>query len=269
LLQVGRTSVGEYRDDQPNAFCIEVIGRSAHEVISRCAHASRNTTVLSIDDVSKSFPGTPPRRVLAGVSLQLRAGEYVAIMGESGSGKSTLLNLIAGLDTPERGSITLEGLQIGELDDAARTRLRRARMGFVFQAFHLLPHLSVAANVALPLALNGVRGEEAAHRVDELLEAVGLQERRHETAHRLSGGEMQRVAVARALVHRPRLVLADEPTGNLDAQTAVEVLALLRRQLGRDQAAGILVTHSELAAATVDRIYELGPGGLHPRSRSA
>lgn len=222
--------------------------------------------MLEVENLAKSFPGTPPRRVLDGISLTLRAGEYVAIMGESGSGKSTLLNLIAGLDTPDRGGIALDGVRIDQLDDAARTRLRRARMGFVFQAFHLLPHLSAEANVALPLALNGVRGEAAVRRVEDMLDAVGMRAFRHAASNRLSGGEMQRIAVARALVHRPRLVLADEPTGNLDAHAASEVLALLRRQLQRDQAAGILVTHSEVAAGTADRIYVLGPDGLHLRS---
>ena len=149
-----------------------------------------------------------------------------------------------------------------KLDDAARTRLRRAKMGFVFQAFHLLPHLSVERNVALPLALNGIVGRDAAMRVEEMLTAVGLNERRHDSPTRLSGGEMQRVAVARALIHKPRLVLADEPTGNLDADSAAEVLELLRLQLKRDQAAGILVTHSAIAAATADRTYRLSASGL-------
>src|SRR4029434_11088103 len=132
---------------------------------------------------------------------------------------------------------------LGGLDDAARTRIRRSRMGFVFQAFHLLPHLDVERNGALPLALHGVRGAAADERVGEVLEAVGMHTRRRSRPTELSGGEMQRVAVARALVHRPALVLADEPTGNLDADSAAEVLALLREQLKRDRAAGILVTH--------------------------
>jgi putative ABC transport system ATP-binding protein len=225
--------------------------------------------MLDVHNISKSFGGPPPRPVLGGVSLQLAAGEYIAIMGESGSGKSTLLNLIAGLDSPDAGRITLDGRELGSLDDAARTRLRRARMGFVFQAFHLLPHLSVERNVALPLALNGSDGREASERVRELLSAVGMSDRANASPSQLSGGEMQRVAVARALAHRPAIVLADEPTGNLDADSAAEVLELLATQLKRDNAAGILVTHSEVAAATTDRIFQLSRQGLAPRTAAA
>jgi putative ABC transport system ATP-binding protein len=222
--------------------------------------------VLRVENISKAFGGPPPRRVLGGVSLRLAAGEYIAVMGESGTGKSTLLNLIAGLDTPDSGRVTLDGNDLSALDDAARTRLRRARMGFVFQAFHLLPHLNVERNVALPLALNGSTGREASDRVRELLSAVGMLDRANASPSQLSGGEMQRVAVARALVHRPALVLADEPTGNLDADSAAEVLELLASQLKRDNAAGILVTHSEIAAATTDRIFQLSRQGLAARS---
>lgn len=213
--------------------------------------------MLIIEHLRKTFAGIQRRSVLQDVSLTLAAGEYVAIMGESGAGKSTLLNLIAGLDTPDAGRIVLDGTDVATLDDTARTRLRRAKLGFVFQAFHLLPHLTVERNVALPLALNGVAGREAQARVDEMLEAVGLSGRGRSAPSELSGGEMQRVAVARALVHKPGLVLADEPTGNLDAESAAEVLELLRAQLKRDRAAGILVTHSSIAAATTDRLYKL------------
>ena len=202
--------------------------------------------MLLVEHIGKSFAGASARQVLRDVSLRLGQGDYIAIMGESGSGKSTLLNLIAGLDAPDSGQILLEGRDVATLDDAARTRLRRCAMGFVFQAFHLLPHLSVGRNVALPLALNGIAGREADARVDEMLAAVGLSDRRHDAPGNLSGGEMQRVAVARALVHKPKLVLADEPTGNLDADSAAEVLQLLRAQLKRDNAAGILVTHSQI-----------------------
>ena len=225
--------------------------------------------ILRINAIAKSFCGAAPggpanRRILRDLSLQLADGEYIAIMGESGSGKSTLLNLIAGLDVPDAGTIEFAGEPFSSLDDEARTLVRRSRMGFIFQAFHLLPHLSVERNVALPLALNGVNGAEASQRVDELLDAVGLAGRRRSAPSELSGGEMQRVAIARALAHRPRLVLADEPTGNLHAEAAGEVLRLLREQLRRDRAAGILVTHSELAANTTDRIYRLDADGLHP-----
>jgi putative ABC transport system ATP-binding protein len=230
--------------------------------LKRLARAPAVVNMLTIDKVSKSYGGAAPRRVLHEVSLQLAAGEYIAVMGESGTGKSTLLNLIAGLDTPDSGRILIDGQDLTGLEDAQRTRVRRAKLGFVFQAFHLLPHLDVERNVALPLALNGVAGEEASDRVGALLAAVNLQQRRRSPPSELSGGEMQRVALARALAHRPRLVLADEPTGNLDAQSAAEVLALLREQLKRDNAAGILVTHSQSAASTADCVYRLDAHGL-------
>lgn len=220
--------------------------------------------MLIVEGLSKSFAGTSMRRVLDQVSLQAFPDDYFAIMGESGSGKSTLLNLIAGLDTPDAGRIVIDGQDMTVLDDAQRTKLRRASLGFVFQAFHLLPHLTVERNVALPLALNGMAGKPAQDRVRELLNAVGLYARRHDYPSRLSGGEMQRVAVARALVHRPKVVLADEPTGNLDSDSAAEVLQLLRTQLKRDRAVGILVTHSATAAATADRVLRLGANGLTP-----
>jgi putative ABC transport system ATP-binding protein len=222
--------------------------------------------MLNLEGVSKSFDPHSGRQVLQRVSLQLAAGEYIAIMGESGAGKSTLLNLIAGLDTPDSGRVVFDGQDLSLLSDAARTRWRRAALGFVFQAFHLLPHLSVERNVALPLALNGAAPVVLAQRVEELLAAVGLLERRHAAPSKLSGGEMQRVALARALAHRPRLVLADEPTGNLDAESAQQVLNLLREQLRGDRAAGILVTHSTLAAASAERIYVLSARGLELRN---
>jgi putative ABC transport system ATP-binding protein len=221
--------------------------------------------MLTVERVSKSFVGARSRVVLHDVSLQLAAGEYIAVMGESGAGKSTLLNLIAGLDVPDSGRIVVAGQDMAGLDDAGRTRLRRARMGFIFQAFHLLPHLSVARNVGLPLALNGAESTAIAARVEEMLAAVGMLDRQDDSPNQLSGGEMQRVAIARALAHRPSLVLADEPTGNLDADSAAEVLALLRAQLERDNAAGILVTHSNVAAATAQRVFRLTQRGLHER----
>ncbi len=183
-------------------------------------------------------------------------------MGESGIGKSTLLNLIAGLDQPDTGSVRFDGVDLTGLDDDALTRLRRESMGFVFQAFHILPYLSLAQNVALPLILNRVAEGEAARRTQAMLAAVGLDGRAASMPRELSGGELQRAAIARALVHRPKLLLADEPTGNLDPESAAQVLALLRAQVKTRHAACILVTHSQAAAATADRIVVLTAQGL-------
>jgi putative ABC transport system ATP-binding protein len=221
--------------------------------------------MLSIRGLAKHYGGTAGRRVLLDLNFELGRGEYVAIMGESGIGKSTLLNLIAGLDRPDAGEIMLDGVAITRLGEPALTELRRDRMGFVFQAFHLLPHLTIAQNVALPLALARADTVTTGSRVRALLEAVGLDDRAESFPRELSGGEMQRVAIARALVHEPALVLADEPTGNLDPDSASQILALLRERIG-GQTSGILVTHSQAAAATVDRVYLLGPDGLKPRT---
>jgi len=218
--------------------------------------------VLSIRQLSKTYAGPRQRTVLRGIDLDLPGGHYVAVMGESGMGKSTLLNLIAGLDRPDAGTIAVDGVDLATLDDDSLTVLRREKMGFVFQAFHVLPYLTVAQNVALPLSLIGTAGAEASARVAATLEAVALGDRASSMPRELSGGELQRVAIARALVHRPRLVLADEPTGNLDADSAFQVLALLRDQVKTNEAAGILVTHSLAAAATADRVLVLTRDGL-------
>jgi putative ABC transport system ATP-binding protein len=216
--------------------------------------------MLSVRGLTKRYDGPRPRTVFSGIDLELAAGEYVAVMGESGSGKSTLLNLVAGLDRADSGSIRLDEVELTTLDDDALTVLRRSRMGFVFQAFHVLPYLSVGQNVGLPLALLGVDNPET--RVAAMLDAVGLGDRVASPPRELSGGELQRVAIARALVHGPRLVLADEPTGNLDSETARNVLRLLREQVKANGAAGILVTHSSVAAATADRTLHLTSDGL-------
>jgi putative ABC transport system ATP-binding protein len=218
--------------------------------------------MLSIHNLAKSYAGPRPRAILNGIDLTLLPGDYVAVMGESGVGKSTLLNLIAGLDRADAGSIALDGRELTTLDDNALTAVRRVAMGFVFQAFHVLPYLTVAQNVALPLSLVGADAATTSRRVGEMLAAVGLADRGTSMPRELSGGELQRVAIARALAHNPRLVLADEPTGNLDPETAAQVLLLLRDQAKAQHAAGILVTHSRTAARTADRVLLLTPEGL-------
>jgi len=214
---------------------------------------------LEVLDLSRRYGN---RQILSALTFAVRKGEFIAIMGESGSGKSTLLNLIAGLDTPDGGLVRIGGVDLMALDDDGRTRLRRAQVGFVFQSFHILPHLTVAQNVELPLVLLGVAATERQNRTAEMLHAVGLAERHGSPPRELSGGELQRVAVARALVHRPALVLADEPTGNLDPDTAATVLALLGDQVRAAGAAGVLVTHSAIAAARADRVLTLDHGRL-------
>lgn len=220
--------------------------------------------MLSIRGLRKSFAGSSPQVLFERLDLDVAAGAFVAIMGESGRGKSTLLNLIAGLDRPDTGSIRFDDVEITRLPDDECAAFRRRHLGFVFQAFHLLPYLSVAGNAALPLLLTGVPASERALRVEAMLDRVGLARRGASRPHELSGGEMQRVAIARALIHRPRLVLADEPTGNLDADNAAQVLALLRSQVLDSTAACILVTHSATAARSADRIYTLTATGLEP-----
>ncbi len=217
--------------------------------------------MLYISGIEKRFGG---RAVLSAVSLRVEAGEYVAIVGESGSGKSTLLNIVAGLESPDAGEIQFENISLNALDDDARTLLRRDNFGFVFQAFHVLPHLTVLQNVTLPLLLRGQEKETMEAKARESLSSVGLAGREGSMPRELSGGELQRVAIARALVGEPKLVLADEPTGNLDQDNARQVLALLREQVTGHGAAGILVTHSEAAAATCDRRYRLTAAGLAP-----
>jgi len=218
--------------------------------------------VLSIRQLAKAYAGPRQRSVFSGVDLALAPGDYVAVMGESGIGKSTLLNLVAGLDRPDAGSIVIDGVDLAALDDDALTALRRVRMGFVFQAFHVLPYLTVAQNVALPLSLIGTSDAVMVPQVAAMLDAVGLGDRGASMPRELSGGELQRVAIARAVVHSPRLVLADEPTGNLDPESAGQVLRLLRDQVKVRGAAGILVTHSRVAAETADRILVLTRDGL-------
>ena len=199
--------------------------------------------------------------VFSQVSLQVQSGEFVAIVGESGVGKSTLLNCLAGLDIWDQGTVHFNDQDLGQLSDDQLARLRRQHIGFVFQAFHVLPHLDVAQNVALPLMLLGQRDDR---RVQAMLGAVGLAGLGGRLPQQLSGGQLQRVAMARALIHRPTLLLADEPTGNLDPATATRVLDTLIEQAREHQAALVLVTHSHAAAQRADRVLRLSAQGLRP-----
>ena len=215
---------------------------------------------LSVTGLAKHYGDTA---VFSQVSLQVNSGEFVAIVGESGVGKSTLLNCLAGLDHWDQGTVLLDGQGLGRLGDEPLARLRREHIGFVFQAFHVLPHLDVAQNVALPLMLLG-RTDPA--RVQAMLAAVGLEGLGKRLPQQLSGGQLQRVAIARALVHRPALLLADEPTGNLDPSTALRVLDTLVDQTRQHGAALVLVTHSQAAAERADRVLQLTAQGLFPRA---
>jgi putative ABC transport system ATP-binding protein len=212
--------------------------------------------MLHIHRLGKSFGATA---VFHNISLDLQAGEFVALLGESGVGKSTLLNCIAGLDRADQGQVQIQGQDLASLSDDGCALLRRQHLGFVFQAFHVLAHLTVAQNVGLPLRLLN-RPDEA--RVQALLVAVGLQGLGARWPAQLSGGQLQRVAIARAVVHAPGLILADEPTGNLDPQTAERVLAVLRTQVQEANAACLLVTHSAAAAARADRVLRLTATGI-------
>ena len=214
---------------------------------------------LHIDNLSKRYGS---ETVFEGVSLQVSAGEFVAIVGESGVGKSTLLNCMAGLDTWDTGSIHVQGMALNGLSADKLAVWRRTQVGFVFQAFHVLPHLDVAQNIALPLLLQGAAKKVIEERVAQMLHAVGLDGLGARLPQQLSGGQLQRVAIARALVHRPPLVLADEPTGNLDPTTAARVMDVLAAQTRESGAALVLVTHSEAAAQRADRVLHLRADGI-------
>ena len=212
--------------------------------------------VLEIASLAKRYGESA---VFANVNLVVRAGEFVAILGESGVGKSTLLNCIAGLDPVDAGSVRIDRTDVPALAEPAQAAFRRDHLGFVFQAFHVLPHLTVAANVGLPLLLQG-RGDD--ERVQAMLAAVGLAGFEARLPQTLSGGQLQRVAIARALVHSPKLILADEPTGNLDPATADRIMTLLADQVRAQRAACLLATHSRAAADRADRVVTLTPQGI-------
>ena len=222
--------------------------------------------MLRIRQLSRSFrEGARVHRVLDQLDAEVRSGEHLAIVGRSGSGKSTLLNLISGIDRADAGAVEVDGVEVTALGEPGRTLFRRAHVGFVYQFFNLIPTLDVAENVRLVLELNGVRGAAARSRSLAALAAVGLAARAHSAVDQLSGGEQQRVAIARALVHEPQLLLADEPTGNLDEQTARELLPVLLSLSRARGATLVIVTHDEALAASADRVLELRDGRLHER----
>jgi putative ABC transport system ATP-binding protein len=231
--------------------------------------AAFEVPAVAATDVTRRYgAGDSAVDAVRGVSLSIPAAEFVAIMGPSGSGKSTLMHLLAGLDVPTGGSVEIAGHDLGSMSDKQLTRLRREHVGFVFQAFNLLPTLSVEENVALPVALGGRAPDRA--RLDQLLEEVGLADRRRHRPAELSGGQQQRAAVARALITRPTVLFADEPTGNLDSRTGEEILGLLREAVQMHDQTTVMVTHDPRAAATADRVVFLADGQiaaeLEPRS---
>lgn len=220
-------------------------------------------TLLRVEDLRRDYQmGTESVHALDGISLEVDAGKFVSVMGPSGSGKSTLLHLVGGLDRPTGGKVLLEGRDLATLDDETLTTLRRRELGFIFQFFNLLPTLSAWENVALPLLLDGKKLPDTKPRAVELLERVGLAARVDHRPSQLSGGEMQRVAIARALVADPVLLLADEPTGNLDSRSGEQVLELLRSTVTEDGKTLVMVTHDHDSASTGDRILTLIDGKL-------
>ncbi len=230
-----------------------------------------STAVLAFEAVGKTYAvaGGDPRQVLRDVSFSVPAGRRIAIVGRSGSGKSTLLHLAAGIDVPTRGSVAVRGTPLEGLNETARTRLRRREIGFVFQLFHLLPHLTVRDNVALPELIAGARERSFRARVEALLERVGLPDRADDPVAGLSGGEMQRVAICRALLRRPRLLLADEPTGSLDDASGQVVMELMLRMVAEEGATLIYATHSRELAAMADGTLRLHSGILELESDPA
>jgi putative ABC transport system ATP-binding protein len=236
---------------------------------SSVAVPSRSSTgaIVQVENLSKVFQeGDSQRTVLNQVSLLLEPGEFVVLLGRSGSGKSTLLNLISGIDQPSQGTIRINGIAITELDERSRTLLRRDQIGFVFQFFNLIPTLTVLENVTLPQELAGRSAKEAQHSASQLLDQVGLLDRKDTFPDKLSGGQQQRVAIARALAHAPQLVLADEPTGNLDEETGSRVLDLLLDLTRKTQKTLIMATHNPEIARHADRIFRVQDGHLIPES---
>lgn len=228
-----------------------------------------NHFALQLINLFKAYQeGMQNRQVLRDVNLQMADGEIVAVLGKSGSGKSTILNCLSGIDRIDAGRVLVEGVNLSQLNDQERTLFRRKKIGFIFQFFNLIPTLTVWENLILPLELNNLNGSANYQWAQELLELVGLADRKKTYPDRLSGGEQQRVAIARALVHDPNLLLADEPTGNLDEETGSQVLHLLERLTRKAGKGMILVTHSSEAAMIADRVFLLRDGRLYERAQS-
>ncbi len=226
--------------------------------------------MLLLNNLSRAFrEGGREHKVLDNVSARIEDGEAVAIIGRSGSGKSTLLNVVSGIDRADRGSVVLNGREVSALAEPERTRFRREHIGFIYQFFNLVPTLNAEENVRLVLELNGIRGAEARRRSAAMLAEVGLGDRLTSAIDAFSGGEQQRVAIARALVHEPTLLLADEPTGNLDEETARQVFPLVMSLVRKHGATLLLVTHDRRLAASADRVLEMRDGKLYPLSDGA
>jgi len=233
------------------------------------------TVVLEARDIHKTYPlGKVEVSALRGVTIEVEQGEFVAILGPSGSGKSTLLHILGGLDRPDKGSIYIDGINLSTLNDAKLAEVRLHKIGFVFQFFNLLPRLTALRNVELPLTLADVSEKESVKKATEMLELVGLKDRMHHRPTELSGGEQQRVAVARALINDPKIVLADEPTGNLDTRTGWEIVSLMKRLSTEKNQTFVVVTHDQGVAENANRIIQLkdgviqgvkkGSGGIRP-----
>jgi putative ABC transport system ATP-binding protein len=219
--------------------------------------------MLILKNLTRSFrEGGREHRVLDGVSARIESGQSVAVIGRSGSGKSTLLNVVSGIDNVDSGTVEMDGQEVSSLREPERTRFRRKHVGFIYQFFNLVPTLDAEENVRLVLELNGVRGAEARRRSAAMLTEVGLGDRLHSAVDAFSGGEQQRVAIARALVHEPQLLLADEPTGNLDEETARQVFPLVMSLVRQRGATLLLVTHDRALATSADRVLEMRDGRL-------
>jgi ABC-type lipoprotein export system ATPase subunit len=228
----------------------------------------KQITMVKFDQVSKIYErGGDTITGLDRVTVEVAKGDFCAFIGPSGCGKSTLLNLVAGLDVPTSGDILLGGRSTSRFTNDDWTRIRRETVGIVFQAFHLIPGLTAAENVAFPLLLRGERGASVQTRVEEVLELVSMTARRHHRPSELSGGEQQRVAIARAIVHQPQIILADEPTGNLDSQHGAEIIVLLRSLVQRFRKTVLLVTHSTAAAEAADYVWAMKDGQLVTRTQ--